>query len=148
MRSKRVMEQLGMSHGAAAGQLRKRILFHLLTRLKENVCFKCNKEISIVDELSIEHKLPWENVSANLFWDLDNIAFSHLRCNTTHVRHGGIHLRKISPDGMSWCNGHKKFMPRDLFYKNNTRWRGVQDVCKECNDIRRGRKIQPTSSNG
>jgi hypothetical protein len=83
-RKQRVVAQLGMPPGTAAGRLRKIILFHLLCRLEENICFKCAKEIVTVDELSIEHKEPWEGRSAELFWDLNNIAFSHLRCNTIH----------------------------------------------------------------
>jgi uncharacterized protein YdaU (DUF1376 family) len=43
--------------------------------------------IETADELSIEHKLPWEGVSVKLFWSLDNIAFSHLRCNRNHRYH-------------------------------------------------------------
>ena len=45
----------------------------------EDICFKCKSKIKIVEELSIEHKLPWEGISIELFWDLDNIAFSHLK---------------------------------------------------------------------
>jgi len=66
-RSERIAQQLGMSHGAAAGKLKKNILFNLLVRLKENICFKCKEEISLPDELSIEHKLPWENISVIYF---------------------------------------------------------------------------------
>lgn len=86
MRSKRISEQLGMSHGAAAGQLRKRVLFHLLTKLGENVCFKCSEVIDKVEDLSIEHKQPWEGRSAELFWDIENIAFSHLHCNRVDTK--------------------------------------------------------------
>lgn len=130
-RSERVAQQLGMSHGAAAGQLRKRILFSLLSRLKENVCFKCGKEISTVDELSIEHKKPWENVSADLFWDLENIAFSHLRCNTAHTYHGGTPQRRTAPEGFSWCVGHKRLEPIGNFNADKSRWNGLQHYCRE-----------------
>ena len=58
---------LGMPHGTASGRLRKIILFDLLKRHKENTCFKCGTEIVDVDDLSIEHKLPWEGISAQLF---------------------------------------------------------------------------------
>jgi hypothetical protein len=47
---------LGMPHGTAANRLRKMILFNLLQRHGENVCFKCSKFIETADELSIEHK--------------------------------------------------------------------------------------------
>ena len=76
-------EQLGMPHGTAQGKLRKSILFTLLKKHGENICHQCKEEISSVDELSIEHKVPWLN-SPNpleLFFDVENIAFSHLNCN-------------------------------------------------------------------
>ena len=79
---------LGMPHSTAANHLRKNIMFHLLIRLGENICFRCGNIIETVQELSVEHKEPWEDVSANLFWDLENIAFSHLRCNVPHNRSG------------------------------------------------------------
>jgi hypothetical protein len=130
---------LGMPHGTANGRLRKNILFHLLKKLKENICFKCNKEILVVEELSIEHKLPWEGRSAELFWDLDNIAFSHLQCNRPHVHHGGSLRKFVGPEGTSWCGGHQQFLPVDNFYKKETRWSGFQINCKECHDTKRGR---------
>lgn len=72
---------LGMPHGTASNRLRKNILFNLLKKHGENVCFKCSEVIDKVEDLSIEHKKPWEGISADLFWDLDNIAFSHMFCN-------------------------------------------------------------------
>ncbi len=50
---------LGMPHGAAGNRLRKLILFDLLRRHGENVCFKCSEKIETAEELSIEHKQPW-----------------------------------------------------------------------------------------
>ena len=78
--------QLGIPHGTANARLRKTILFHLLKKHGENICFRCNKIIETEDSLSIEHKQPWLDVSVDLFWDLDNIAFSHLVCNCKDSR--------------------------------------------------------------
>lgn len=75
---------LGMSHGTACSKLRKMILFEVLKRHNENVCVRCQKPIFSADELSIEHLKPWEGISAELFWSLDNIAFSHMACNRPH----------------------------------------------------------------
>ena len=72
---------LGMPHGTAQNKLRKLIIFHLIQRLHEDVCFKCGNRIEIVEELSIEYKVPWLYADTELFWDLDNIAFSHRKCN-------------------------------------------------------------------
>ena len=124
-------ETLGMPHGTANGRLRKNILFHLLKKYDENVCFKCGGKIEVVEDLSIEHKLPWEGRSAKLFWDLDNIAFSHLRCNTPHeTGNGGRALRKIGPDGTAWCCDCQDFLPVEEFYKKEKRWNGLTSCCK------------------
>lgn len=76
-------EALGMSHGTAANRLRKMILFSLVCRLELNTCYQCGSEILSVDDLSIEHKEPWLRADdpVESFFDLDNIAFSHLSCN-------------------------------------------------------------------
>lgn len=84
-------KQLGMPYGTANNILRKSILFNLLSKLNENVCFQCGKEIESVDHLSVEHKVPWlhsENPT-ELFFSLDNIAFSHISCNIAASRYGG-----------------------------------------------------------
>lgn len=85
---------LGVPFGTACNKLRKNILFKLLQKLKENICFRCHLEIVTVGDLSIEHKEPWEGRSIALFWDLDNIAFSHLHCNRPH-KHG---MQKYTPE--------------------------------------------------
>ena len=101
-------EQLGMSKGAANGRLNKMIMFRLVQRLGEDFCFRCEKQIEDISELSIEHKKPWLDVDVALYWDLDNIAFSHLHCNTMEglkkgwlvsSRAKGFHEeRKINPE--------------------------------------------------
>ena len=49
---------LGMPHGTAANRLRKMVMFHLLQKHGENICFQCGEKIATADELSIEHKQP------------------------------------------------------------------------------------------
>ena len=138
---------LGMPHGTANGRLRKMILFDLLKKHNENVCVRCNKLILSIEELSIEHIEPWEGVSADLFWDLKNIAFSHLLCNTPHERSGGGEAqRKIGPIGTSWCRLHQQFLPIELFSKDAKEWNGVRKVCKEHQHYYR--ESVPVSSNG
>lgn len=80
--------QLRMSNGRAQHILRKMIMFQMIQKLGKDICFQCGKKIENIDELSIEHKIPWldsEN-PIELFFDLDNIAFSHLKCNVLAVR--------------------------------------------------------------
>ena len=74
---------LGMAFGTANGQLRKRILFSLVRTYGLSDCFRCGDPITCPSDFSIEHKMPWLTADSPMeaFFDLDNIAFSHLRCN-------------------------------------------------------------------
>jgi hypothetical protein len=76
-------DKLGMSLGKANARLRKSILFDLVIKSGLGKCFKCNLPINNEDELTIEHKTNWLNSDnpVKLFFDLNNIAFSHKRCN-------------------------------------------------------------------
>lgn len=130
-RNKRIVLQLGMPYGTAVHRLRKNILFNFAQRLKEDVCFKCDKKIEFVEELSIEHKQPWENKNSDLFWNLNNIAFSHLKCNRNHS-YGSGPVARIAPEGLSWCSGHQKFLPIEKFHENEHRINGYNNYCKSC----------------
>ena len=80
--------QLGMPSGTAANKLKKMIMFKLLQYAGLDTCFQCGRIIKTVEELSIEHKTPWldsENPK-ELFFDLNNVAFSHLKCNIGTAR--------------------------------------------------------------
>jgi len=76
-------ERVGMGIGSAAHKLRKMLLFQFVVQCGEDTCFQCGEKIEDIDDLSIEHKVPWLNSETprELFFDLDNIAFSHLKCN-------------------------------------------------------------------
>ncbi len=130
--NKRKSDFLGMPFGTAGGRLRKMIMFHLLVRHKENICFKCEKVIESYDELSIEHIQRWEGVSIELYWDLSNIAFSHLKCNRPEINHGGKTQRKIGKPNTAWCMKCKTFLPVQNFQKNKAKWHGLQDWCLGC----------------
>lgn len=80
--------QLGMPYGTACNKLRKSLLFSLIKELNKNVCYQCGKIIESEDELSIEHKIPFLDSEdpKKLFFDLNNIAFSHLKCNAKAAR--------------------------------------------------------------
>lgn len=147
MSNKRAVETLGISHGAAASRLRKMVLFRQLKKYRDNICVRCGKEIELLDELSIEHIKPWEGRSAELFWDLDNVGFSHMKCNMAD-RHSRpvTKLRKIGPDGTSWCTVCKQFKTKENFSIGD-RWNGLDKNCKECknarNALRNRRQILP-----
>jgi len=132
-RNERIVGLLGMSHGAAASRLRKMVLFRQLTKYGDNVCVRCEKKIEDINELSIEHIKPWEGRSAELFWDLDNIAFSHMKCNMVHFHnHNNVSKRKVGPNGTSWCRKHKQFLPLSNFSKHKQTWNGIRKDCREC----------------
>ena len=74
-------KSLGMNHSTASGRLIKDILFKFIT--KDGIlCHHCQEEMTR-DNFSIEHITPWlhaEN-SLDLFFDLNNVSFAHLKCN-------------------------------------------------------------------
>lgn len=81
-------QQLGMTHGKANNILKKRLMFELVKTLKKNVCFRCNELIECSHEFSIDHKTDWlhSDNPLEMFMDLENIAYSHLKCNSVASR--------------------------------------------------------------
>lgn len=81
-------KQLGMHPATAANRLRKIVLFALIKAQGLDHCYQCGEVIEDVDELSIEHKIPWldSDNPRGLYFDLNNIAFSHLNCNVRAKR--------------------------------------------------------------
>lgn len=96
---------LGESYGAATGRLRKEVLFQLLVNQGLDVCFQCGRKIEKANDVSIEHKKPWMSAEnpKEAFYDLDNIAISHLRCN---VRAGNHKVPR--PNNRGELNGSSK----------------------------------------
>lgn len=136
MSSARKAKFLNMPHGTATGRLRKMVLLHLLQKLGEDYCFRCKEKIETIKELTIEHKDPWEGVSVELFWDLENIAFSHSKCNRPHnYRNAFDRRRHIGPEGTAWCSGCKDFKPVNAFSKNKGHWNGLAKYCKGCKKL-------------
>jgi hypothetical protein len=105
MSNEKKSSTLGMPHGTATNRLRKILLFSLLKKHGENLCVRCNSLIDRVEDLSIEHLKPWEGISADLFWDLNNIAFSHLKCNRPHSNNGGAVAAGIHGTYAEWYRG-------------------------------------------
>ena len=125
---------LGMPHGTAANRLRKMVIFDLLKRHGENICFKCSESIVEVNDLSIEHKQPWEGISATLFWDLANVAFSHLRCNRPDRPSGGGWNKVTVPEGTIWCGACDSPKPVSEFTS------GSKNQCRSCKSILNARR--------
>lgn len=122
---------LGMPHGTAQHRLRKNIMFQYVERCGDNFCFKCGAEIESPETMSIEHKLPWEGVSADLFWSLDNIAFSHVQCNRPHSYRG----RERLPDALAnlTCSRCGQAKHKDSFHlRGNGKW---NSWCQDCRKL-------------
>ena len=83
---KKRSDQLGINYSTATARLRKKVLLALLVKYGDNICYRCETPIQNEQDLSMEHKVPWLDDSNDLFWSLDNIAFSHLSCNSTGAR--------------------------------------------------------------
>lgn len=75
-----------MNPSTAQGRLLRDILFDFV--MKEDItCFHCQEELTR-ETFSIEHKEPWldsEN-PVDMFFDIENISYSHLSCNTRAAR--------------------------------------------------------------
>lgn len=138
-REDEIKSELGVSIGTAANRLRKMIMFDMARKLDMLDCFKCGKPIETPEEFSIEHMIPWLHNDPNLFWDLDNIAFSHLKCHVAHTNRGGIYRRIIPPDGQGWCSICNEFKDKSEFRSNKTFWNGISRWCKSCEKDKRKR---------
>lgn len=121
-------QQLGMPFSTASNILRQTIFFELVKETKKNFCFKCTKEIISQKELSIEHKKDWLDDDTDLFWSLENIAFSHRKCNKPGVPSN----KKFVKDGQAWCSDHRKYIDIGNFYKSKNHWNGLDVRCKDC----------------
>ena len=130
-RAERIAKQLGMSQGAANNKLRKMLLFTLVQQTNQDNCFKCGNKIETVEEFSVEHKLPWEGRDSDLFWNLDNIAFSHLQCNKPHIYHNP-NARRICVDGKYCCARCGEWKNPQDFVVQNTKFSGRASHCKSC----------------
>ena len=79
--------QLGMNPSTAQHRLLKDILWSLIVKTNSHICCKCG-EVMTRETFSIEHLVPWLDSEdpIKLFFDLDNISFSHLSCNVKDSR--------------------------------------------------------------
>jgi len=80
-------EQLGMNPSTASNRLVKDLLFDFVVKAGKDTCFRCGEKVTR-ETLSIEHKEAWLDSSDPVknFFSLDNIAYSHLACNTAAGR--------------------------------------------------------------
>jgi hypothetical protein len=93
----RNIDKLGMHKSSAQRKLSKILLFEYVKKAGENICWQCGVEIIEFDEFSIEHKESWSCAedSKKAYFDVKNIAFSHLTCNVQKIRNSP-HKRKTT----------------------------------------------------
>lgn len=134
---------LGEHHSTARARLVKMILFKLLVDNNLNNCFRCNQKIDAIKDLSIEHKKAWLN-SGNpkeLFFDVNNVAFSHLDCNCGNklypngrpsenrpIKKG--HFRKLSDDQIREIRNIKGLTYREIAPKYNVSHQTIEGIIK------------------
>jgi hypothetical protein len=92
---------LGMPYGTACNRLRKLLMFRMAVALGLDICFRCRERIQSDTDFSIEHKNNWQEAEDPLetFLDAENIAFSHLLCNTKASKGFSAPLRHGSAAG-------------------------------------------------
>lgn len=96
---------LGENISNATHKLRKHIMFAAISALGADKCYRCNQRIVRIEDFSIEHKAPWQSAldPKTAFFDLNNIAFSHLTCN---VKAGGGGAKTKKEDTTPCPYGH------------------------------------------
>lgn len=68
--------------------LKNEIIWDFLLKTGATLCYRCNKPLT-KQNWTIDHIIPWRN-SQNpklRFFDISNIAYSHLSCNSTANKH-------------------------------------------------------------
>lgn len=79
--------QLGMNPSTASNRLVKDVLWSLVVETGQGNCYRCGLPMTR-ETFSIEHKEPWLDSQDPLgrYFDLNNISFSHLKCNVGNRR--------------------------------------------------------------
>ena len=88
--------QLGINSGTARGRLVKDLLFKFVVDSGIK-CFRCGGDLDR-ESFSIDHKIPWldSHNPTELFFNLDNISYSHKGCNYRDARRP--HKKYTSPE--------------------------------------------------
>lgn len=118
-----INKTLGENTATATHRLKMDILYELAKELELVRCPKCSKNIDSARDISVDHIKPWRNVSAELFWDLDNIMFTHKWCNKVDRPR-----RRECPEGTRWCHKCQDFLDEALF--------GKSKLCLKCDATR------------
>lgn len=101
-------KQLGINPSTASGRLIKDLLFNFVIEAG-HVCFRCGRPLNR-ETFSIEHIVPWldSEIPTELFFDRDNIAYSHLSCNVGAARRNKVHDSKAEAKKIQWARYYAK----------------------------------------
>lgn len=82
-RTRKIEELLGEKLSTAKSRLNKLIMFELAQKCGMGTCFRCGEVIDNVEDFTIDHKESWllNDDPAAYFYSMENIAFSHAKCN-------------------------------------------------------------------
>lgn len=99
IRRNQTKAKLGMDSSTANYKLLRKILYNFVLKI-DKICYRCGKYMN-KNNISIDHKKHWRqsNDPKKSFFNLKNISFSHLSCNTGHTS-----LRKYD----DWLTGDRK----------------------------------------
>jgi hypothetical protein len=152
--NKQRADALGEPISTANSKLKKILLYEALQRLGEDFCYRCDRQIDNIEDLSIEHTKSWlyaENPK-EVFFDTSGIAFSHRVCNSSakKIFKGGISpltgrispRRKEGPEGTAWCHRCKTNRPIQEFTVDNSRWNNLRADCSSCrSEYRKNKEV-------
>ena len=130
---KMLKDFLGIDKGTAMGRLKKIIMFELAKKAGMDRCHRCKLLITDVSEFSVEHIEPWLWKDVKLFWDINNIAFSHLSCNSSsaQVKKGcGSYSRYLNGCRCPFCR--TEYLKRIKIHQR-TRYKRIVAVKKLAN---------------
>lgn len=101
-------EQLGMDPGTASHRLIKNLLWNFISSTGNERCFRCGQPMTR-ETFSVEHKEPWLDSSdpVGLYFNLENITYSHRVCNYKASRPGKL------PTGKTQRDYNKKYRESD-----------------------------------
>lgn len=85
-------QQLGMNPSTARSRLIGDVLWSFLENSPQNKCFQCGDPMTR-ETYSVEHKEPWLDTTdpLKMYFDPNNIAFSHQSCNSAAARRPHAH---------------------------------------------------------
>lgn len=112
---------MGERTSNASHKLHRQLMLNMARQLGLDDCFQCGEKIETVEEFSVEHKKPWLWVDKALFWDLDNIAYSHQRCNFGAAR-PSVRIKKHGT-ASTYSNGCRCDPCRDASTSHNRKYR-------------------------